>query len=87
MEETSQIYTVFKKLNNDQQLYIITVQMTWWYLHEFQNFVPCLGEMHMLMSFVDCVGTRMPITGLLELMQAAFTDVPSMLLDKKFPTM
>lgn len=81
-EETGQMYTVF---TNDQQLYRVTVQMTWWHPVEFEKFLPRLGGMHMLMSFVGCVGTLMANSGLQEVMQAAFAGVPNMLHGKKFP--
>jgi hypothetical protein len=46
---TGQEYTIF---TNDQQLYRIAVNMTWVYPDRFQNFIPRLGGMHTLMSFV-----------------------------------
>ncbi|MES9884040.1 MAG: hypothetical protein ABW185_24600 [Sedimenticola sp.] len=81
-EEAGQKYTIF---TNDQQLYKIAVEMTWYNPDEFQNFIPRLGGMHYLMSFIGCVGTLMAESGLSEILQAAFASVPLMLRGKKFP--
>ena len=47
-----QEYTVFTA---DQQLYRVMINVTWVYPELFLNFIPRLGGMHMLMSFVGCV--------------------------------
>ena len=41
----------------DQQLYRVMVDITWVYPEMFLKFIPRLGGMHWLMSFVGCVGT------------------------------
>ena len=69
----------------DQQLYRITVNVLWAFPEQFQNFIPHLGGMHMLMSFVGAVGTQMNNTGLEELMNSAFGGVLKMLSGKKYP--
>ena len=80
--ETGQAYTIF---TNDQQLYRIAVGITWVYSDLFINFIPRLGGMHMLMSFVGAVGTLMTETGLEDIMSAAFAGVSHMLKGKKYP--
>ena len=81
-EEAGQKHTVY---TSDQQLYKISVQNTWFNQKEFENFIPRLGGMHMLMSFVGSVGTLMANTGLEEAMSKTFGGVKKMLLGKKFP--
>ena len=44
---------------NDQQLYQVAVNITWVDQSMFSMFVPRLGGMHMMMSFVGAVGTLM----------------------------
>jgi hypothetical protein len=48
-------------------------------------FVPRLGGMHMLMSFVGAVGTLMRGSGLEEILKSTFAGVPKLLTGKKFP--
>ena len=81
-ESTGQVYTIF---TTDQQLYRVAVGVHWAYPEQFQNFVPCLGGMHMLMSFIGAVGTLMENSGLEELMNSTFGGVQQMLTGKKFP--
>ena len=49
----------------------------------FSNVILRLGEMLMLMSYVDSIGSLMADSGVTELMQAAFAGVPKMLSGKK----
>ena len=53
---TGQEWTIF---TNDQQLYQVVVNITWVDQNMFSMFVPRLGGMHMMMSFVGAVGTLM----------------------------
>ena len=76
------MYTIFA---NDQQLYRIAVNITWVYSDVFLKFIPRLGGMHTLMSFVGAVGTLMADTGLQPIMEVAFGGVAKMLAGKKFP--
>ena len=76
-----QTITIF---TNDQQLYRVAVNVTC-YPRLFTNFVPRIGGMHFLMSFVGAVGTLMSNTGLTEIMQTTFGGVPKMLSGEKFP--
>ena len=77
-----QEYTVF---TTDQQLYRVTLNVLWSHPSTFQKFIPRLGGMHMLMSFVGCVGKLMANSGLDVVMKSAFGGVPKMLLGKNFP--
>ena len=67
-----QEYTVFTA---DQQLYRVMVNVSWVYPELFLNFIPRLGGMHMLMSFVGCVGTLMANSGLEDVLKCAFGSV------------
>ena len=70
------MYTVY---TNDQQLYKVTVQMTWWHMAGFEHFIPRLGGMQLLISLIVCVEVLMAESALLEVMQAAFSGVKHML--------
>ena len=72
-------------LPNDQQLYRVTVNDMWVYPDLFKDFVPRLGGMHTLMSFIGAVGTLLSNSGLEEVMNSAFAGVPKMLSGNKFP--
>ena len=48
-------------------------------------FIPRLGGMHLLMSFVGSVGTLMAGSGLEEVLKSAFGGVSRMLTGKTFP--
>ena len=69
----------------DIQIYRIMVDLAWHCGEKLDDFVLRLGGMHMLMSFVGCVGVLMGNSGLEELMKAAFAGVPKMLSGKNFP--
>ena len=77
---TGQIYTIF---TNDQQLYCIVVDIMWVYTKQFVNFIPRLGGMHTLMSFVGAVGNLMADKGLESIMEVAFGGVAKMPSGKK----
>ena len=57
----------------------------WVYPDLFKYFVPRLGGMHTLVSFIGAVGTLMSNSGLEEVMNSAFAGVPKMLSGKKSP--
>ena len=80
--ERGQAYTIF---TNDQQLYRIVVNISWVYSELLLNFIPRLGGMPALMSFVGAVGTLMIDTGLEPIMSVAFGEVSKMLTGKKIP--
>ena len=81
-EKAGQEYTVF---TNDQQLFKITVQMTWWQPNVWKDFYPILGGTHKLMSFIGCIVTLTAMTGFAEVLKSAFGGVDKMLLGKKYP--
>jgi hypothetical protein len=55
------------------------------YPNLFEKFIPRLGGMHTLMSFIGSVGYLMANTGLETILQSAFAGVPKLLSGKKFP--
>ena len=80
--ECGQTITIF---TNDQQLYRVAVNVKWVYPERFTQFIPRLGGMHTLMSFIGCVGNLMAESGLEDVMKSAFGGVAHMLGGKKFP--
>ena len=64
-----QKWTIF---TSDQELYKELVHITWVDKEQFQNFIPRLGGMHMLMSFVGAVGYLMGGSGIEEILGSAF---------------
>ena len=81
-ELTGQEWTVF---TNDQQLYKLSVHITWQHGVMFPKFIPRLGGKHMLMNFVGAVGFLTSGSGLEEVLQSAFSGVKKLLSCKKFP--
>ena len=81
-EESGQQFTIF---TCDQQLYKVLCDIKWAYPAKFANFIPCLGGMHFIMSFVGCVGVLMQNTGLEDIMKSAFSGVQKMLVGKNYP--
>ena len=67
--QTGQVYTVFTA---DQQLYRVMINILWVHPEMFHNFILRLGSMHMLMSFVGCVGVLMAGSGLEQVLKSAF---------------
>ena len=80
-KQSGQKYTVF---TNDEELFKIANQFTWYKLDMWKVFFPLLGSMHTLMSFVECIGTLMANTGLSDLLKSAFGGVEKMLSGKNF---
>ena len=69
----------------DQQLYKVACQIIWSDPEQFSPFIPRLGGMHFLMSFIGTVGVNAADSGLVEVMESAFSGVTKMLSGKKFP--
>lgn len=69
----------------DQQLYKVTCQIIWNNVEQFTSFIPRLGGMHFLMSFIGTVGANAADSGLAEVLESAFAGVTKMLGGKKFP--
>ena len=82
MEKIGQNFTVFTA---DQQLYRVAIEVQWAHPDRFQNLIPRLVGMHMLMSFVGAIGTLMAETGLAQILESVFGGVEKMLTGKKFP--
>lgn len=78
-EETGQKYAIF---TNDRQLYKIAVEITWYNPVGF--FIPRLGGMHYIMSFIGCVGTLMTESDQIEILHSSFAGAPLMLHGTKF---
>jgi len=75
----------FSVLTCDQQLYRVTVQVSWNQPERFKHMFLCLGGMHALMSFVGAIGSLMADSGLSDVLSEVFGGVPKMLSGKKFP--
>ena len=63
---TGQTNTIFTA---DQQLYKVLVDIEWAYSGRFRHFIPCLKGMHLLMSFIGCIGSLMSTSGLEEVLK------------------
>ena len=80
--QAGQSITVF---TCDQQLFRVTLDIMWDDPDRWSDFIPRLGGMHWLMSFIGSIGQLMKNSGLDRLMKAAFGGVEKMLIGKKFP--
>ena len=69
----------------DQQLYKVTCQIIWNDIENFTPFIPRLGGMHFLMSFIGTIGANAADSGLADVLESAFSGVTKMLSGKKFP--
>ena len=69
----------------DQQLYSVVLDIMWANHNRWMFFVPWLGGMHWLMSFIGSVGALMAGSGLKEILNSAFVSSDKMLLGKRFP--
>ena len=78
---TGQKITVFTA---DQQLYSVLLDIVWTDRDRWVFFVPRLGGMHRLMSFIGSVGVLMSGSGLKEILSSTFAGAEKMLLGKKF---
>ena len=76
---TGQEWTIF---TNDQQLYQVAVNITWVDQSMFSMFVPRLGGMHMMMSFVGAVGTLMRGSGLEDILKSTFAECLNFCLER-----
>ena len=76
---------ITNQIHPHQQRYSVIVHVKWACPKLFETLIPRLGGMHMLMSFVGCVGTLMADTGLKEVMQLTFGGVTKLLFGKNFP--
>ncbi len=81
-EATGQEYVVFTA---DQQLYRVAAHVMWENQALFGNIYLRLGGMHLLMSYVGCLGSLMAGSGIVEVLSEAFAGVLKMLTGKKYP--
>ena len=75
----------FAVMTADMQLYKVAVHIMWENEIDFRNLHLRLGGMHLLMSYIGCIGSLMAGSGLEEILGAAFAGVPKLLSGKKFP--
>ena len=80
-ETTGQEYVVFTA---DQQLYRVAVNVMWENQVLYGNIYLRLGGMHLLMSYVGCIGSLMAGSGIVEVLSEAFGGVLKMLTGKKY---
>ena len=64
----------FVDFTADQQLYRVAVHIMWENHALFSNLYLCLGGMHLLMSYVGCVGSLMAGSGIVEILNAPFAS-------------
>lgn len=81
-EATGQEYVIFTA---DQQLYRVAVHVMWENQALFGDIYLRLGGMHLLMSYVGCIGSLMAGSGVVEVLSEAFGGVLKMLSGKKYP--
>ena len=81
-KQTGQTITVFTA---DQQLYKLVIDIMWVWTELARDFIPRLGGMHWLMSFVGSIGTLMMNSELEDILKKAFASVSKMLAGKMFP--
>jgi hypothetical protein len=81
---TGQEWTLF---TNDQQLYKVAVHVSCVEQDLFPQFVPRLGGMHMMMSFVGAVGFLMSGTGLEDILKSTLLVFPNFCQVRSFPRM
>ena len=81
-ENTGQEFVV---ITADQQLYRVAVHIMWENQTLFSNVYLRLGGMHLLMSYIGCVGSLMTGSGLVEVLNVTFAGASKMLAGRKFP--
>jgi len=81
-EKTGQTFVVFTA---DQQLYKVAVHLSWENPAIFSNVYLRLGGMHLLMSYVGCIGSLMAESGIVQVLESTFAGVLKMLSGKKYP--
>ena len=59
-------------LSIDMQLYMVGQQVKWWELDIFKDVILGPGAMHIIMSFLGCIGTLVKGSGLDTLVGSAF---------------
>ena len=77
--ECGQTFTVF---TDDQQMYMVMVNVIWSYPEQLTTFIPRLGGMHFLMSFIGSIRSLMTNLGLEDILKAELGGVSYMLSGK-----
>ena len=80
--EAGQEYVVYTA---DQQLYRAVLHLTWDYPDLCDNVFPRLSGMHLLMSYIGCLGSLLAQSCLEESLSEPFGGVEKMMTGKKFP--
>ncbi len=62
----------YANISIDMQLYMVAQHSKWWEPTRFDNVILRPGAMHIIMSFLCCIGTLMKGSGLDVLVSAAF---------------
>ena len=68
----SELGMSYANLSIDMQLYMVAQQVKWWDPTRFEDVIVRPGAMHIIMSFLGCIGTLMKGSGLDVLVGAAF---------------
>lgn len=69
----------------DMQLYQVAIKIKWSDPERWHKLILRPGGMHLLMSFIGCVGTLMKGSGLEDIVKAAYRGVNNMLNGKSWP--
>ena len=65
-------------LSMDMQLYEVTKQICWYHSVQFQNVIAHPGGMHIIQSFISCIGKLMKYSGLEVYVGAAYGGLTGM---------
>ena len=68
-----------------QQLYMIALHVMWVNQYMFSNFYLQQGGMHLLTSYVGCVGSLINYISIIEFLEMAFTGDGKMLTGSMLP--
>ena len=69
----------------DMQLFKVATHIKWADPLRWQKLIMIPGDMHLLMSFLGCIGTLMKGSGLEEILVSAYSGVSNMLSGKAWP--
>ena len=72
IQNSNQDYVI---ITNDLQLYKDVAKLKFYSPHSFSKVISRLGGMHMIMSFVGCIGNLMAGSGLEDILGSAFGGV------------
>jgi hypothetical protein len=69
----------------DMQLYMVALQVKWSDMDRWKTVIVHPGGMHVVMSFLGCIGQLMKGSGLEELLKAAYSGLTGILSGKSWP--